>query len=220
MRSPSTRTAGVGAVSLSLGTAAAAGLHAPEWVWIVTAIAAAVCLVIAVGLYVLVDRPAKTGRRPTGSIRAGHAIKAEGSIEAGSDIEAGWWIDAGGNIHAGGEKSQADRLALLREQHRKGRSLQKMLVRADIQESPKQASEAKKDAQYKAGKWGVGAWRVIAEHFPGYEKAFFGEGQLALGSTGFMLASLNEMRHLGLSVDSYLDNKLEFIEELLRRYDS
>ena len=62
MRSPSTRTAGVGAVGLSLGTAAAAGLQAPQWVWIVTGIAAGACLVTALGLYLLVDRPAQAAR--------------------------------------------------------------------------------------------------------------------------------------------------------------
>lgn len=55
MHSPSTRTAGVAAVSLSLGTAAAAGLHAPEWVWIVTGVAAGVCFVVAVLHYIFVD---------------------------------------------------------------------------------------------------------------------------------------------------------------------
>jgi hypothetical protein len=53
---PSTRTAGIAAVSLTLGTAAAASLHAPEWVWIATAVIAGVCMAAAVTLYVLVDR--------------------------------------------------------------------------------------------------------------------------------------------------------------------
>jgi hypothetical protein len=36
VRSPSTQAAGAATLSLSLGTAAAAGLHAPDWIWIAT----------------------------------------------------------------------------------------------------------------------------------------------------------------------------------------
>lgn len=114
-----------------------------------------------------------------------------------------------------------DRLELLRDQHRKGRSLQRVLVRAGgVAETPQQVTDAEDQARYKAAKWGVGAWRVLAEHFPGHEKPFFGDGHPALGSTGFVLAALDEMQRLGQSADGYLERKLSFIEELLRRYDA
>lgn len=132
-------------------------------------------------------------------------------------VHAGPWRS---NRHTS-DPARPGRVELLREQHRKGRSLQRTLVWAGgIPETPQQASEAEDDAQYKAAKWGDGAWRVIAEHFPGHEKPFFGEGHPALGSTGFVIAAMNEMQRLGRSADSYLESKLDFIEALLRRYDA
>jgi hypothetical protein len=98
VRSPSTQAAGAATLSLSLGTAAAAGLHAPDWVWIATGIAAGVCLAVAVGLYLAPRR--KDGAPPAG-IKAGHGIRAGGNIEADAGIEAGQGIEAGGDIQAG-----------------------------------------------------------------------------------------------------------------------
>ena len=112
------------------------------------------------------------------------------------------------------------RVQLLQEQYRSGRSLQKQLVRAGgIPETPKQAQDAEDDARYQVCKWGQGAWLVIAEHFSGYERQFFGDGHPALGATGFALACQNEIQRLGSSADTYLEHKLELIAELLRRYD-
>lgn len=67
MRLPSARSAGVAVVGLSLGTAAAAGLHAPEWVWVVTAIGAGACVLAAPVLYIL------EGRSPAKAKRGGHS---------------------------------------------------------------------------------------------------------------------------------------------------
>lgn len=51
-------------MGLSLGTAAAGGLRAPEWVWIATAIVAGLCAVFAVWHYFMVDRK-RSGRFPS-----------------------------------------------------------------------------------------------------------------------------------------------------------
>lgn len=115
---------------------------------------------------------------------------------------------------------QADRVELLREQHRRGRSLQKRLVwTAGTARTPERARDIEDEARYAACKWAEGAWRVIAEHFPGYEREFFGEGHPALGATGFAMACQQAMERVSTSADSYLDGKLAFIEGLLRRYD-
>jgi hypothetical protein len=118
------------------------------------------------------------------------------------------------------EGATKTRVELLQEQYRNGRSLQKRLVRTGgILETTEQAREVEDEARYQACKWGQGAWLVIAEHFSGYERQFFGDGHLALGATGFALACQNEIERLGSSADTYLERKLEIIAELLRKYD-
>jgi hypothetical protein len=113
------------------------------------------------------------------------------------------------------------RVELLHDQYRDGRSLQHRLVRAGgIPDTPEQARQAEDQARYEACKWGQGAWRVIAEHFSGYEREFFGDGHLALGATGFALACQNEIERQGSSADTYLERKLELVADLLRKYDS
>jgi hypothetical protein len=113
------------------------------------------------------------------------------------------------------------RVELLHDQYRDGRSLQHRLVRAGgIPDTPEQARQAEDQARYEACKWGQATWRVIAEHFSGYEREFFGGGHLALGATGFALACQNEIERLGSSADTYLERKLELLADLLRKYDS
>src|ERR1700757_4724328 len=70
VRSLSTRTAGVATMGLSLGTAAAAGLQAPRWVWVVTAIAAAICLVTAISLHLLEGRASEQVLTAPATVRA------------------------------------------------------------------------------------------------------------------------------------------------------
>src|SRR5271166_2416350 len=56
---PSTRTAGIAGLSLTLALAAAAGLNAPKFVWLWIGVAAVVCFVVAVALYFVSDREAR-----------------------------------------------------------------------------------------------------------------------------------------------------------------
>jgi hypothetical protein len=117
-------------------------------------------------------------------------------------------------------ESAPTRVDLLQDQYRQGRSLQRRLVwAAGIPESPEQAREAEDRARAEACRWGHGSWQVVGEHFPGYESDFFGDGDLALGSTGFALACQREIERLGGSANSFLERKLVFIADLLKRYD-
>jgi hypothetical protein len=180
----------------------------------VALVAAVVCAALALRPSLAVGRKDESPR--AGSIHAGHTIKAGGDIQAAGDVRAGRDIDAGGGIQAGGP----DRLRLLRERYREGRSLQRRLVWAGgIPETPEQAREAEDQARYEACKWGQSTWRVIAAHFPGYEQDFFGDGPLALGSTGFALACQQEIERSDGSADSYLERKLTMIAALLKKYD-
>jgi hypothetical protein len=155
-------------------------------------------------------------RRPTG-VRAGHGIRAGGNIESDAGIDAGWGIEAGGNI----QQATLSRVDLLREQYSKGRELQRRLVVAGgLPETPEQVGEAEDQARHEACTWGRGAWRVIADYFPGYEGGFFGAGHLALGDIGFDMACQQEVERMGSSADTYLEGKLNLIAELLRKYDS
>ena len=69
---PSTRTAGIAGLSLTLALAAAAGLDAPKVVWLVIGVAAVACFLAAVVLYLVSDREP---RRSTGAVRVVTAPK-------------------------------------------------------------------------------------------------------------------------------------------------
>jgi hypothetical protein len=113
-----------------------------------------------------------------------------------------------------------NRVTLLREQYSKGGSLQRRLVvAAGFPETPEQQAEEDDRARREVCGWGLGAWRVIRDHLPGSERDF-GDGDLALGDTGFHMACQREMERVGRSADTYLEGKLELIADLLRKYDS
>lgn len=142
--------------------------------------------------------------------------------EAFYERQLGWLKVTLQRLSAGAEAVEPApaRVDLLREQYRKGRTLQRRLVvAAGTAETPEQAREIQDEARNAACKWGEGVWRVIAEHFSGYERDFFGDGHLALGGTGFALACQQEIERLGGSADSFLERKLDFVAELLKRYD-
>lgn len=78
-------------MGMSLGTAAAAGLQAPKGLLIATAIAAGVCLAVAIRSHSLEGgRPIARTSEIRGNIKAGHGIRAGDDIETGGTLEAGW----------------------------------------------------------------------------------------------------------------------------------
>jgi len=213
MRSRSPRAAGAATLGLTLGAAAAAGLHAPDWVWIAAAIAAAVCLVVAGALYLLDARPHTSS--PSG-ITAGGDITAGRSIESDSGIQAGGSIEAGSDIKA----AVPDRMDLLREQYKKGRALQAAtpwLVgpAPASQHQSQQGNTRKREAIYK---WANATWETLGQHFPGRETGFCPYAA-RWGHSSFFLAADEEAVAIG-SPDQYLEKKLVFLAELLRTYDS
>jgi hypothetical protein len=58
-------------MAVGLGTAAAAGLNAPEWVWIATTIVAGLLLVAAIVLYVSGKR---TSKDPGSTLESGGTV--------------------------------------------------------------------------------------------------------------------------------------------------
>jgi hypothetical protein len=199
------------------GAAVVLGVASVWWPVVAALAAMGICLMVAPLLQLGPWRQEEPQLLSPTGITAGHSIKAGGNIETDGRIEAGHGVEAGGNIQAGA----LDRVDLLREQYSQGRSLQRKLVWAGgIPDTPEKAREAEDQARHAACKWGQGAWRVIGDHFSGYEQEFFGDGHLALGATGFALACQHEIERLGSSADTYLEKKLEFIAELLRKYDS
>lgn len=208
----SSRSTGLIGAALTLGTAAAAALGAPPWLWIGVLAVALLCAGAAADQH-LNPRVPETPSEATG--RAGYDVRVGGNIEP-SGAQAGRGVGAGGDIQG----APTDRIDLLRDQYNKGRALQRRSAWAGGRyDTPEQARDGEDRARYDACKWGQGAWEVIEKHFSGHDQAFFGDGPLALGKHGFLLACQQEIEKVGGSADSYLERKLTFIAALLRRYD-
>lgn len=106
----------------------------------------------------------------------------------------------------------------LKERYEAGRELQTRLVWVGGRDTPEEQVEADRRAKRKTCQWAKETWQVLDEHFKAHEREFYGPGDRALGRAMFFLSCDEEIVQLH-SVDAYLSRKLEFITDLLRRYD-
>jgi hypothetical protein len=110
-----------------------------------------------------------------------------------------------------------DRNALLRACYNGGRALQKALA----EDKSFDTEKAETQARYSVCRWAEKTWKVLKKGFPGHEQGFFGPGKMVLAETpsAFDLYCQNEIEQIG-SADAFLTQKLQYVENLLRKDDS
>ncbi|HEX8744296.1 MAG TPA: hypothetical protein VF712_14285 [Thermoleophilaceae bacterium] len=116
-----------------------------------------------------------------------------------------------------------NRLQLLKEANRKGTLLLQAAPWSEgAPTNAEEAAEAWQRVWRRAVDWGIETWEMLRDHFGGrLEREFFGDhgwGDYALGRTGFAMLA-DKQRQDGMTVYTWMNNKLKVLAELLERFD-
>jgi hypothetical protein len=166
------------------------------------------------------EHTTEAARQPTGSIKAGHGIKAGGNVEAGGNIKAGRGIQAGGNVLAG--KSQPVQLGLpsllprrnalivAKEQLEQSRDLKDLLreglrLKGVLDAQGDSKPHHKDDPVYH---WARATWAALQHQRPFVAKDFFGD-KSPYGSPYFATAYGIEVDRSGRR--AYLDGRIAML---------
>ncbi len=115
---------------------------------------------------------------------------------------------------------EIDRVALLREQYKRGRALRAAPpgIIGPAAASQAEAREGKKRRRQATLQWAEPTWKMLREHFPPREDDFCPYG-VRWGYGSFQMAFDEELDAIG-SADAYLERKLTFLADLLKEHDS
>jgi hypothetical protein len=70
-----------------------------------------------------------------------------------------------------------------------------------------------------ASDWARAVWAMLVEHFPQYSQRFYGSDTEAFSGALFPVSCRAEIDAMNGHVEAYVEIKLQFLHDLLHRYD-